>query len=156
MRSCVDATVVLLEKVRSQRETSSRTPATASAVESLRSEYVAAFNSGDAAKLASLYSQDAVYMPVSGERIEEREAIEAHFESDFRRGMSELKVEPQETKQIGDAFYDSGAYSMMAAGPTEQKMPVRGSYVVLVQPTDDGKLQIKHQIANMESRPGSP
>ena len=54
----------------------------------LRADYVAAFNAGDAARLASFYAEDAVYMSPSAERVEGRSAIELHTRSAMSVGSA--------------------------------------------------------------------
>ena len=55
-------------------------------VASLRADYVAAFNAADAARLASLYAEDALYMSPSADRVEGRSAIELYTRSAMRQG----------------------------------------------------------------------
>jgi uncharacterized protein (TIGR02246 family) len=118
-------------------------------VNKLRADYIAAFNSGQAESLAKLFAEDAVYLPASGERVEGRKAIEQSLQATFNEGASDLKVEPRDTQQVGNAYYDSGTYSFSASGPQGQKQTVRGNYLVLIQQAADGSFQIKYQIANM-------
>jgi uncharacterized protein (TIGR02246 family) len=118
-------------------------------VNKLRADYIAAFNSGQAESLAKLFAEDAVYLPASGERVEGRKAIEQSLHATFKEGASDLKVEPRDTQQLGNAYYDSGTYSFSVSAPQGQKQTVRGNYLVLIQSASDGSLLIKYQIANM-------
>ena len=117
-------------------------------VEKTRADYVAAFNAGDAAGVAGLYTEEAVYMPSTGERVEGRDAIKRYIEAGIKAGQSGLSVQPAETRQIGDAIYETGTYSMMAPGLDGQKATVKGNYLVLLRSAGDGKVQILRQISN--------
>ena len=49
---------------------------------------MAAFNAGDAARLAGFYAEDAVYVSPSAERVEGRSAIELHTRSAMSVGSA--------------------------------------------------------------------
>lgn len=115
----------------------------------LRADYIAAFNSGQAESLTKLFAQDAVYLPASGERVEGRKAIEQSLQAAFKEGASDLKIEPRDTQQVGNTYYDSGTYSFSVSAPQGQKRTVRGNFLTLIQAASDGSLQIKYLIANM-------
>jgi uncharacterized protein (TIGR02246 family) len=117
-------------------------------VDKLRSDYVAAFNAGDAAKVASFYTEDAVVMPPMTERIEGRKAIEQSLQMQIKEGYGNLSLRPTETQAIGDAFFETGTYTQTLPGPNKQTMSATGNYLFLMRPSRDGKLQIIRTIAN--------
>jgi uncharacterized protein (TIGR02246 family) len=117
-------------------------------LDKLRSEYVAAFNAGDAAKVASFYTEDAVVMPPMTERIEGRRAIEQSVQEQMKEGYGNLSLRPAETQAIGDAFFETGTYTQTVPGPNKEKMSATGNYMFLMRTSRDGKLQIIRTIAN--------
>jgi uncharacterized protein (TIGR02246 family) len=90
-------------------------------LDALRDQFASAFNAGDASALGQLYSDDVVLMPPDADRVEGRDGAEGHFALLFSQAFpSDLEIESQEMRQLGDAFVDIGTYSMNAQGPEGQ------------------------------------
>ena len=58
----------------------------------MATEWAAAYNAKDAAKLAGFYTEDAVFMPPNQPMAKGRAAIEAQFKREFQQGFTNLKL----------------------------------------------------------------
>src|SRR5437016_1813562 len=67
------------------------------ALDKLAVEFQAAFNARDAAKIASMYTSDAVLMPPGEPMVKGRAEIEAHYRTGFGSPFSDMKVLPIES-----------------------------------------------------------
>ena len=104
-------------------------------------QYVAAWTSGDVEVLVELFTEDAVYWPASGGRIEGREEIRRHFESTATPTAAEISS--THTEQMGDLVFDLGTVSMTM--PEEGGGEIEAEYVVMAEQTEDG-LRIRRLI----------
>src|SRR5262245_52673581 len=83
--SCAPAS----EKVGSSEDTAG--------VNKVRDEFLAAFNAGDAAKVAALYAPDAVVMPSHQPIISGRDGVENYNKMFFEMYMAKITISPLET-----------------------------------------------------------
>jgi uncharacterized protein (TIGR02246 family) len=117
-------------------------------LDELRNRYVEATNANDAAAVAQLHSENARFLPPGTEVLEGRQAIEAHFAERFEMTTpSNFSIESTEVRELGDAYLDSGTYSMDASIPGGQELSVTGNYVALVEESN-GEWLITLQIFN--------
>ena len=58
----------------------------------LAADYQAAYNAGDATKLASMYADDAIAMPPDEQMIKGRAAIEARLKSEMQKAKTTIKL----------------------------------------------------------------
>ena len=73
-----------------------------------------AFNKGDIAALANMYSEDAYSLPPAAESVRGRSAIQQFWKSASER-MRDLKLTTQDGKNLGsDAIREIGTYSAKA------------------------------------------
>ena len=70
-----------------------------------------AFNEGDAATIAGMYTEDAVLMPPGTPAVVGRDAIQKEFTEGFENKLV-LKADYNETGSAGDLGYKSGTYTM--------------------------------------------
>lgn len=78
--------------------------------------FAAAYNSGDAAKVAALYAEDAVAMPPNEPSVKGRAAIEARLKREFQADKATVKFTPLESAIIGDRAYEAGTATITLAG----------------------------------------
>jgi uncharacterized protein (TIGR02246 family) len=71
--------------------------------------FVEAFNSGDGARLAALYTEDAALLPPGADRVEGREAIAAFWQGAMDSGLVLNRIEVIEVIESGDHAIDTGA-----------------------------------------------
>jgi len=115
--------------------------------EKVLAEYTRAYNAGDSAALAQVYSEDAVMLPPNGEIVRGRAQIEAFWKKGMGKG---LKLEVADAKLDGTVAYAAGIYSFppgpKGPGPTD-----RGKFMVGLKKVS-GSWKIAADIWN-EARP---
>ena len=102
------------------------------AIQKAVDSYVAAFNQGDAKKLASLWSPEAVYTnPLSGEQVTGREAIEKQFASIFGNSKGiKLAVTTESIQFISpNVAAEHGAAKLLQADQTLEETKYTAVYV---------------------------
>ena len=98
-------------------------------IQSLSDKFAQAFNAGDAAGVAALYSEEAVILPPGAEMMKGRTAIQA-----FWKGAAEQlgngKLTTLEVKPLGsDRALEIGTFSFRTKAPQPQE--ITGKYVVV-------------------------
>jgi uncharacterized protein (TIGR02246 family) len=78
----------------------------------LAAEFEAAFNAGDAAKVASMYAEDGVAMPPNAPMVKGRSAIEAALKKDMAKGKVTLKLSPFESALAANRAYEAGTVTV--------------------------------------------
>jgi len=77
-------------------------------IDDISVEFVAAFNDGDGAALASLYSEDATLFPPGAERVDGRSAIQAFWQGAMDAGMKLDDLRATEVISRGDIAGEMG------------------------------------------------
>ena len=93
-------------------------------------KWVAAFNAGDAAAVAGLYTEDAALFPPGGARVDGRSAIQAFWQGAIDSGMKVDDLHAVEVEARGDMAGEIGVLTLTVpgdAGPTK----VSGKYIVI-------------------------
>lgn len=93
-------------------------------------KFVAAFNAGDAATVASFYSEDAAVFPPGGPRVDGRAAIRTFWQGAIDSGMKIDDLHAVEVDARNDLAGEVGVFTLSVpsdSGPTK----VSGKYVVI-------------------------
>ncbi len=93
-------------------------------------KFVSAFNAGDAATVASFYSEDAALFPPGGERIDGRSAIQTFWQGAADSGMKFDELRTIEVDSGGNIAGEIGVFVLSIpgdSGPTK----VPGQYIVV-------------------------
>ena len=109
-----------------------------------------AFEGGDAAALAGLYTADAIYMPPYMDAIRGRETIEARLAEQMTM-MTErqIAIERADLGGSGDLAYAIGTYSIeMGMEGAPAPMTDSGKYLTLARRDADGSWRIHAHIWN--------
>lgn len=117
-------------------------------VEDLQSQYEQAWTAGDADALASLFTEDAVFWPITGGSFEGREHIRDAVQDEAPPQAAEISS--THTERLGDFVFDVGTFSVTF--PEAQGGAMEGEYVVVAEETDDG-LAIRRLTAFSPRRP---
>jgi uncharacterized protein (TIGR02246 family) len=117
-------------------------------VEELQSRYEQAWIAGDADTLASLFTEDAAFWPISGGSFDGREEIRQALQDDPQPQAAEIRS--THTERMGDLVFDVGTFSVTL--PEAQGGTMEGEYVVLAEETDDGLL-IRRLVSFQPRRP---
>ncbi len=115
-----------------------------SEVEAVNVKYVEAYNAGDAAALAALYTEDGTVLPASGERIVGPSAIEAFRAEEFMEYSAQvLTATTLEVGAAGDLGYEIGTWTAAVVMKVDgEEVESEGTYVVVWKRTADGSLKL--------------
>ncbi len=101
------------------------------AIEKLNESFSAAFNKGDMATVAGMYTEDAYVLPPGAGMIKGRSAIQS-FWTKASEGVEDLKLTTTDVKPLGtEAAQEIGTFSLKTKGSQTQE--VAGKYVVIWQ-----------------------
>jgi len=107
--------------------------------------WAAAWNAGNAAGIAALYSDDATLLPPGGIELQGRAAIEAYWQAamDAAPGVT-VTLETKELHNLGDVAVEVGSYTNTGA---DREHVGHGKYLV-VWMLNDGTWQMARDIWN--------
>jgi uncharacterized protein (TIGR02246 family) len=129
------------------------------AIEKLRDDFQAAWNSNDAQRAAALYADDAVRMAPGAPTITGRSGIAQEMQQMFTQfEKATLQLSGQETRIMGGGWaFDRGAYTLNAT-PKGGGPPIadKGKYFVLLQKQTDGSWKVARDIDNSDTPPPMP
>lgn len=122
------------------------------AIEEALVKFEAAFNKGNAATVASLYTEDAALLPPGEQRVDGRKAIEAYWQGAIDAGLKNLALKAVEVESDGDLAYEVGAAAFDVPGEDERMTTLNAKYVV-VWKRSGGQWRLHRDIWNMEPAP---
>jgi uncharacterized protein (TIGR02246 family) len=98
-------------------------------IQSLSDKFAQAFNAGDAAAVAALYTDDAVILPPGGEMMKGKSAIQAFWKGAAEQ-LGDGKLTTVDVKPLGsEAAREIGTFSFRTKGSQPQE--ITGKYVVV-------------------------
>lgn len=120
-------------------------------INALRDNFSAAFNAGDAAKVAEGYTADGIAMPAHHPMLTGKDAIMANDRDQFSQMSFHMTLTPVETVVSGNWGYDRGTYTMTIT-PKAGGAPMndQGKYLVLLQKQGDGSWKVTRDIDNSD------
>ncbi|MEX2301310.1 MAG: DUF4440 domain-containing protein [Bryobacterales bacterium] len=128
-----------------------------SAIVSIREQYEAAENAGDAAALAALWVSDGILLPPNAEAVEGSESIQARYEAQFKQAKVEASIDGDETVMSGNWGFERGTYSIKQTMADGSVVEDEGKYIVLMTRQPDGGVKVSRLIFNSDlPMPGSP
>lgn len=92
--------------------------------------FVAAFNNGDAATVASFYTEDAALLPPQAGRVDGRNAIQAFWQGAIDSGMKIEMLRATEVGARGDLASEVGGFKLLVPGESGTTEVV-GKYIVV-------------------------
>lgn len=113
------------------------------ALRSTASEFVAAYDAGDARRVTSFFAPRGRLLLPDGAAVEGDSAIQAFYEKSF--GATEtrsLKISGSSPTVHGDTAYDHGSYSIVAVRNTGDTLRAVGHYSNALVRTPDGGWKI--------------
>lgn len=105
------------------------------------SKYEQATASKDAAKIAELFTEDAVFQIPAG-MFKGREAIQQHRESSIKSGAQKEDISVAGARRIGDVVYDYGEVTLHIKSQSETKDLKLHWGAVLTRSGDDWKIAL--------------
>lgn len=83
---------------------------------------------GDAALLATIYTEDAVGYPANSDAVKGRAALQAMWAGVFKSGIAGFELNTAEVEANGNTAWETGTYAMKLK---DGKVVDRGKYVVI-------------------------
>ncbi len=121
-------------------------PAEEGTMKELAAAYTQAFNAGDAAAVAALYTEDSFLSLANQSTVTGRAEIRARFTEYFAAGQSTIEIHDVRTVDTGNGWaIDAGWITVTPAGAQAS----RGTYVLLVQQQPDGSWKIHRALNNL-------
>ena len=121
------------------------------AVKGFNARLVEAYNRGDVAAVAALYTEDATVLPPNSQAIRGRQAVHDFWNGARLVGLRDLALETTSVEQSGDTAYEVGAYSLHVRPQGGQPVSDRGKYVVIWKRQADGSWKLAVDIWNTDS-----
>ncbi len=91
-------------------------------------KFMAAFNRGDAAGLAALYTENGQVLPPNSDFVTGRQAIQAFWQGAMDMGIKGAKLEIVEVEGLGDTAIEVSKYTL--SGEAGQVLDT-GKYIVI-------------------------
>ncbi len=123
------------------------------AIEEMDAKFSGAFNAGDAATLAAMYTEDAIVMPPNHERVQGTSAIQEVFSGFMSMGVTNLTLTADDVMAAGDLVLETGNYSISLPGGVQDS----GKFLVVWKKAADGSWKLYRDIWNSSlPLPGMP
>ncbi len=127
------------------------------AIGKVRDTFTDAFNSNDAVKVGSIYSENAVMMTNGQPTANGRAAITESNKMMFDQFNAKISLKPHSTKVSGDLAFDEGTYSMVMTPKAAGGKPITddGRYLVVLQREAEG-WKVIEDIGNVSKAAPAP
>jgi uncharacterized protein (TIGR02246 family) len=126
-------------------------PNVASGPEQILDAFVAAFNARDAARVASLYAQEAELMPPDGAPVKGRAAIEAAFRTQFNH-VQIVDIHSMTSGMSGPLAYLVGQLTLSTKTSQHGADIAGGNYLVVLR-LEAGEWKIAYHMFTLPLRP---
>jgi uncharacterized protein (TIGR02246 family) len=124
-------------------------------IEKANQRFEQAFNKGEAASVAQLYTERATVLPPEANMVEGREAIQRFWQGAIDAGLKNLSLKSVRVDEYGgDAAREIGRFSVDAPRTKGGASQVDGKYVVVWRKSG-GEWQLDSDIWNM-NHPAEP
>lgn len=100
-------------------------------IEAANERFMGAFNGGDWAALAALYTVDATLLPPNAPNVQGRQAIGFFWRSAAEAGVHDLAIIAGKVEQNGEKVYEVGRYTLRVRVSETQVVDDKGKYVVI-------------------------
>ena len=100
-------------------------------IEAANQRFEAAFNRGDAAAVAELYTSDAALLPPGEARVDGRSAIERYWKGAIDAGFKDLTLEAQDVTETTNGAVEFGRFTMAGPNAGAAAGTMAGKYAVL-------------------------
>jgi ketosteroid isomerase-like protein len=149
---CLSACTPATEQPEAVAEEVATTEADMAAIETLRADFVTAYNAEDIDGLLSLFAADAVRMPPDEPALSGTEELRGYFSSRFELADIEVSIANDETEVAGDWAFARGNFGVRvtpAAGG--ESVEYTGKWINIMQRQADGSWKISHNIYNNDA-----
>jgi uncharacterized protein (TIGR02246 family) len=111
-------------------------------------KFMEAFNSGNAAAVAELYTEDAAVLPPGGKRVDGRKGVGEFWQGAIKGGVKNLSLKAIEVEERADFAYEVGAFTLDMPSEGGGLATVAGKYVVIWKKGSDGSWRLHRDIWN--------
>jgi uncharacterized protein (TIGR02246 family) len=101
------------------------------AIEANGKRFTEAFNKGDAAAVANMYTMDARVLPPNGEMVEGRPNIQKFWQGAMSAGVKMVSLETVHVETQGNVAVEIGRYTSTVPGAGGTTTTDKGKYVVV-------------------------
>ena len=108
-----------------------------------------AFNAGDAATHAMLYTENAILLPPDAPMQHGRDATQALWQSFMDAGITNADLTTTGIEDFGDTVNEMGTFTLDAPDGSGGTVSVAGKYIVVYKRAEDGSLLLDWDIWNM-------
>ena len=98
-----------------------------------------AFNSGDAAKVAAAYTDDAIFLPPTHDVVEGPDGVQAFFDGLFKNGVTGHDLEIIDVMEGGNEIVAASKWSAKGGDGSD----IGGIATHVFEKQDDGSLKLK-------------
>ena len=103
------------------------------AIKAASEQHVEAFNRGDAAAFAALFTEGAKVLPPNSPMIVGREGIQAFNQGGFDAGVGNLQLTMTDLQVYGDTAHDIGKYTLTIQPEEGEAISDNGKYLVILK-----------------------
>ena len=114
------------------------------AIAAANEEFMAAFNGGDAAGLAALYTEDGQVLPPNSPSVTGTQAIQGFWQAVMDMGIKEAKLETVETEGHGDTATEVSKFTLYGE---EGQVLDKGKYIIIWK-QENGQWKLYRDIFN--------
>ena len=107
-------------------------------------EFVAAFNGGNAAGVAALYTEDGQLLPPNADVMAGKEAIQAFWQGAMEMGIASAQLEIVQVEDLGDTVTEVSRYTLCGA---DGQVLDQGKYIVIWK-REKGQWKLHRDIFN--------
>lgn len=127
-------------------------PTPAEAIDGVRAVYQDAYNAGDAAAVAALFTEDAWYLPAEGSVNRGAGAIEAALAASMATGSPQATIATLDTMVLGDSAMSRGTWGIEMTAEGAESRAFGGHYMTAFQNVD-GEWKISSLMTNFNAPP---
>jgi uncharacterized protein (TIGR02246 family) len=114
------------------------------AIAAANESLAAAFNRGDAAGMATLYTENGQVLPPNSDFVTGRQGVEAFWQAVMDMGIKEVKLESGEVEDHGDTAIEVSTFALMGEGG---QVLDKGKYIVIWK-QEEGQWKLHRDIFN--------
>ena len=118
------------------------------AIEAANTKFGEAVRAGDAATLASYYTEDARLLPPNSEMIEGRASVEAYWAGGFQMGIKDVVLTTVDVMGMGDLVCEIGTAKISVQPEGMDALEDMAKYLVIWKKGDDGMWRLHVDIWN--------
>lgn len=150
MKKVVLFALTVLIAARLQAGPDPRSSGDTSGLAQLQTEWVAAANAKDSARVAALYAENAVLMPPNAPMAKGRPAIQAVWQGMMDENARDIALTAVDRSVSGDLGYEAGTYTLNMGAPGGPVASDKGKYLMTLRRGPGGKWLIQNDIFNSD------